>query len=105
MTRRDNDTEREPVYRSDAEFHREYLSVVFARADPIWCPDCEKQAEGLRCRDFGGRPLRNRPRFAGVNAGAAKTIRRVSFRLFCCAHAAKPRSTPLPAVHRRGTPC
>jgi len=38
MTRRDNDTEREPVYRSDAEFHREYLSVVFAPRRPHLVP-------------------------------------------------------------------
>ncbi len=39
------------MYRSGAEFHREYLSVVFARADPVWCPEWQKHAEAREVVD------------------------------------------------------
>ncbi len=39
------DEEREPIYRSSAEFHREWLSRVFARQDPVWCPAWQEHSE------------------------------------------------------------
>jgi Domain of unknown function (DUF4913) len=51
MNAREPAEEREPVYRSGAEFHREYLSIVFARADSVWCPEWQKHAEAREVID------------------------------------------------------
>jgi hypothetical protein len=46
-----DDGEREPIYRSSAEFHREWLSRVFARQDPVWCPDWQQHSEAREVVD------------------------------------------------------